>query len=105
MPASASFLAIRSIASSTADFRGFSSLIQFSIADPDGVSDGHRQIREEVPADIRRLAGCGRNGAAELGVVAERQAYDARTVAVVRDPRRPLGDGQQRIESHADLAE
>ena len=43
--------------------------------------------------------------AAQLRVVAERQPHDAGAVAVVRNPRRPLGNGEQRVEAQPDFAE
>src|SRR5438874_189228 len=94
MPASASFFFKRSIASSSDDLSGLS-----VIANPHGGTDGDREVREEIPADV--AAG---DVPTQLGVVAERKAYDARAIAVIRNPRRAIGDGEQRVEAERELA-
>src|SRR6185295_4514508 len=76
------------------------SILHLPVAHPRRAADGHREIRKEVPAHVS--AG---DGAAELGVVAEREAHDAGTVSVIRNPWFALGDSEQRVEADPDLAE
>src|SRR4030095_6605642 len=61
-------------------------------------SDG--EIGEEIPAHVS--AG---DGAAQLGVVAQREPHHARPVSVIGNPWSPLGNRKQGIEAERELAE
>src|ERR671936_1668103 len=74
-------------------------LHEFAVAHPHAIANRDGQIGEEVPPDI-----AARHTSTELGVVAERQADDAGSVSVIRNPRMAFGDGEQRIEAERELA-
>ena len=75
-------------------------LDEFSAVDPDFAIDRDRGIDEEVPADIGTA-----DIASQLTVVAQRKAYDTRTVAVVGYPWIFFWNCQQRIESEGEFPE
>ena len=63
---------------------------------------GHLQ-RGGGPTTFDRLLAL-RFGGAAIRLVAERQPDDAGSVAIVRDPGRSIGDGEQRIEPERELS-
>ena len=65
------------------------------------VADTRGRIDEEVPP-ARAARG---DVAAQLGIVAEREAHDARTVTIVQDPRVAVGNGDFGIEAQGEFAE
>src|SRR6185295_939796 len=67
-------------------------------ADPCCRTDRDGQVGEEIPANVS-----ARHRAAELAVVAEREANDARSVAVVWDPRHTIRNREQRVQTQREL--